>query len=251
MSIATASELEGLLQVGRIVGDVLAALCAAVRPGVTTRELDRLAAGLLARHAARPTPAAEYGFPGAVCISINDEAVHGVPGARVIAPGDLVKLDLTADRDDFVADAARTVVVPPAASQTVRLEACARAAFEAGLAVARPGALARHVGRAIAAEVHRHGFSVLRQLVGHGVGRQIHEPPTVPNYDEPRCRDRLEEGMVITIEPIVAAGCTDVVDADDGWTVHTAGGSLAAHFEETVVVTRRGPVIVTAARCGP
>jgi len=246
MSIATQSELDGLLRIGRIVGRILRSLADRVAPGVTTRELDETCAALLREQGARPTPADKLGFPGAACISVNDEAVHGVPGDRVIQPGDLVKLDLTADLDGFVADAARTVVVAPCAPQAAALEACARAAFEGGLARAQSGARVREIGKAVEREVEKRGFRVLRELVGHGVGRSVHEPPVVFNYDEPRSFDRLHEGLVITIEPIVSNGSRKVVEAGDGWTLRTEDGSLSAHFEETVVITRRGPIVATA-----
>jgi len=178
-------------------------------------------------------------------VSVNDEAVHGIPGPRVLRAGDVVKLDVTADKDGFVADAARTVVVGEAPGPGRRLAECARAAFACALLAARAGNRTRDVGRAVQAEVRRRGFRVLPELAGHGVGRAVHEPPCVPNYDEPRATDLLTEGLVLAVEPIITAGRGRVAAPTDGWTIRTADGSLAAHHEETIVVTRGLPIVVT------
>ena len=218
-----------------------------VRPGVTTAELDAMAAALFAAHGARSAPAMVYGFPGTVLLSINDEIVHGVPGRRALAGGDVVKLDVTVEKDGYVADAARSVVVPPASTAALRLVACAEAAFRAGLSVARAGVRVSEIGRAVEREVRRQGFSVVPDLSGHGVGRTIHEPPTVPNQWDPRQRDVLTDGLVVTIEPLIAVGAARAVTARDGWTICTSDGSLAAHYEHTIVVTRGRPVVLTEA----
>ena len=247
MSIESKADLKGMTAIGRIVGETLKVLVGAAGPGMTTAELDRLCERELAGRGARPTPRHAYGFPGAVCISINDEVVHAIPGPRVIGPGDVVKIDLTADKDGYVADASRTVVMPFARAEASRLAACARSAFDAAMAEARAGRRARDVGRAVEREVRRHGFAVVRQLYGHGVGRAIHEPPSIPNFDDPGCPDRLTDGLVITVEPIVAARSGRAVTTSDGWTVRTLDGSLSAHHEETILITRGEPVVLTAA----
>ncbi len=247
MSIDSAADWAGLREVGRIVRRTLAALERHAKPGVTTAELDRVAAEIFARHGARSAPAIVYGFPGTVLISVNDEVVHGVPGPRRLARGDLVKLDVTAEKDGYVADAARTVVLERGSHVAHRLRACVRAAFARGLDAARAGQRVTAIGRAVEAEVRRRGFSVIRELAGHGVGRTIHEDPTVPNFDDPRQRGLLEEGLVLTIEPIISCGTGHAFQDDDGWTVRTRDGSLAAHHEHTVVITRDRPVLLTAA----
>jgi len=222
-------------------------MAAAVRPGVTTAELDHIGAGVLRENGAESAPPEVYGFPAAVCISVNDEAIHGIPGTRVLQDGDLVKLDLVAEKDGFYADAAVTVrvgVVSPEADALVR---CAERAFRKATTVAVPGNRVHEIGRAVEREVRASGFSVLRELCGHGVGRTIHEEPQVPNYHNPRQRSRLTEGLVITIEPIIAAGTGRAVLQGDRWTVRTGDGSLSAHYEHTVVITRPAPILVTAA----
>ena len=247
MSIKHPRDLEGLTAIGRVVGRVLAHLSQLVRPGVTTDELDRVCEQMLKAENARATPRDVYGYPRHLMVSINDEAVHGLPGARVIKPGDLVSLDLTADRNGYVADAAVTVVVEGANATRRKLAACAQAAFEAGLAEVRPGVSVRRIGRAVEAEVERQGFSVIRELTGHGVGRTIHEAPTVPNFDDPSANTILTEGLVLTIEPIICSGTGRVYTAADRWTLKTQDRSPAAHFEHTIVVRREGPLILTAA----
>lgn len=246
MSIESAGDLQAMKRVGRIVGLILAELQGAVVPGTTTATIDRLCATLLARHGARSGPQLAYGFPGALCISVNDEAVHGVPSARRIRPGDLVKLDLVAEQDGYYGDAAVTVAVPPVSVTARQLAAAARRALDRALSTLRPGRRVTEVGRAIEREVRRSGFVVLRALGGHGVGRAVHEPPAIPNFPDPSERTVLTEGLVIAVEPIICAGSDGIREDADGWTIRTSDGSLAAHHEHTVVVTERGPLILTA-----
>jgi methionyl aminopeptidase len=188
-----------------------------------------------------------YGFPGTVLISVNDEVVHGVPGRRVLHDGDVVKLDVTLEKNGYVADAARTVAVGSATERASRVMACARAAFEAALHVAQAGNRVNEIGRAVESEVRRFGCSVVRGLTGHGVGRTIHEPPSVPNQYDRFQRDVLSEGLVLTIEPLVCDGSGEAVEDQDGWTIRTRDGSLAAHHEHTMVITHGRPVLLTAA----
>ncbi|HXC87354.1 MAG TPA: type I methionyl aminopeptidase [Candidatus Cybelea sp.] len=247
MSITTAEQLEKLRACGVIVAKALRAMTGAVRPGVTTAELSEIGARILAENGAQSSPPLVYNFPGEVCISINDEVVHGVPGLRVIQPGDLVKLDLTAVKDGYHTDSAVSIQVPPAAEKSRELAHCAERAFRQALTAARPGNRARDIGRAVEREVRRRGFQVIRELGGHGVGRTIHEEPSVPNYADPEARHLLTAGLVITIEPIIAAGTGNVSLDRDGWTVRTADGSLSAHYEHTIVITKRDPILLTAA----
>lgn len=247
MSIGSPRDWRGLREVGRVTRQTLDALEQHVRAGVTTAELDGIAAQVLAKNQARSAPAMVYGFPGTVLISINDEIVHGVPGPRRINRGDLVKLDVTVEKDGYVADAARTVVVEGAPESARRLADCVDSALKAALAVARAGVLVNEIGRAVSREVRRCGFFVIRGLTGHGVGRTIHEDPPVPNDYDPWQRDVLTEGLVLTIEPMISAGSRLSQQDRDGWTIRTRDGSLAAHAEHTVVITKRKPIILTAA----
>jgi methionyl aminopeptidase len=247
MSIRTEQEERGMRAAGRIVAEVITEVREAVAPGRTTAELDAIAAAAIARRGAVPAPQALYGFPGAICLSVNDEVVHGVPGPRRLRDGDLLTIDVTLGKEGYIADAAVTVAVGEARPSGRRLIACAEAAFQQALAVVRPGALAWHIGEAVDREVRRHGFRVVRELRGHGVGRAIHEAPEVPNYADRTCRDRLEEGMVLTVEPIITARGAGVHLRPDMWTVCTDDGALAAHFEHTLIVTRHGPSLVTVA----
>jgi methionyl aminopeptidase len=244
MSIESEDELEGLRRAGHAVAVVLRELRRRVQPGVTTAELDALAGRVLRRLGARSAPMLVYGAPCEVFISVNDAAVHGVPGPRRLRRGDLVKLDVTAELDGFYADACRTVPVGRVRPREQRLAAAAQSALKRGLTAARAGASVGAIGAAVQQEVEHRGFSVCAELTGHGIGRRIHEAPTVPNVagDGPE----LTPGLVITVEPIIAAGAGSVHVARDGWTVRTDDGSPSAHAEHTIVVTERAPVLVTA-----
>jgi methionyl aminopeptidase len=245
MSIESSADWDGLRQVARVARLTLDALEARVRPGVTTGELDATAAQMFAVHGARSAPALVYGFPGTVLISVNDEIVHGIPGPRRIAAGDIVKLDVTVEKGGYVADAARSVVVEPASLVAHRLVDCATAAFQAALVVARAGMRVNEIGRAVEGEVRRRGFSVVEGLSGHGVGRTIHEEPTVSNRYDPFQQDVLTEGLVLTIEPMISSGSARVAQDSDGWTLRTRDGSLSAHHEHTLVITRGAPIVLT------
>ena len=246
MSIESNDDLEGVREAGRVTTAILDALVERLREGVTTGELDEIAARILARDCARSAPAMVYGFPGHVLISVNDEIVHGIPGSRRLASGDLVSLDVTVEKDGYVADAARSVVVGEGSATATRLIAAAEAALACGLAVARAGVRVNEIGRAVQGEVRRRGFSVVRGLCGHGVGRTIHEAPEVPNVYDRALRDVLTDGLVLTIEPMISAGSSYPVQGTDGWTLRTRDGSLAAHCEHTLVITKNEPLIVAA-----
>jgi methionyl aminopeptidase len=247
MSIRTQEQLAKLRAIGRIVRAALDRTAAAVRPGVTTAELDKIGARVLADHGAESAPPKVYGFPGALCISVNEEAIHGIPGSRAIGEGDLVKLDLVAEKDGYFADAAVTVTAGPASAAARELVRCAESAFWQGAGAAVAGNRVFDIGRAVEKETRRCGFSVMRELCGHGVGRTIHEAPSVPNYHDPRYRQRLTEGLVITIEPIISAGSGKGVVGSDNWTIRTVDGSLSAHYEHSVVITKSAPILLTAA----
>jgi methionyl aminopeptidase len=229
VSITSPEELEGLQAAGAAVRCVLEAMKSGVRPGITTGELDAMGALVMREHGARAAPAAVYGFPGTNLISVNDEAVHGIPGNRVLQDGDLVKLDVTLEKDGFMADAAETVAVGTVSDEGLRLIACAERAFAKAMLVARESFPVFEIGKAVERQVQRDGFFVIRELGGHGIGRTIHEEPRIPNFADFSASQILTAGLVITVEPIIAAGTGEVVLGPDGWTLRTADGSPSAH----------------------
>jgi len=232
---------------GAVVCLMLEAMKNAVRPGITTAELDEVGADVMRKQGAQSAPALVYGFPGVNCISLNDEAVHGIPGQRALQPGDLVKLDVTVEKNGFMADAAVTVPVGEVTEERQRLIECAERAFAKAMLVARAGFRVSEIGRAVEREVRRCGFSVIRDLGGHGIGRTIHEEPRVPNYADPEANQVLTEGLVITVEPIIAAGSGRSFVANDKWTIVTADHRPSAHYEHTLVITKGAPILLTAA----
>jgi methionyl aminopeptidase len=247
MSINGPEELAGMRAAGAVVCLMLEAMKNAVRPGITTAELDEVGADVMRKHGAQSAPALVYGFPGVNCISLNDEAVHGIPGQRALQPGDLVKLDVTVEKNGFMADAAVTVPVGEVTEERQRLIECAERAFAKAMLVARAGFRVSEIGRAVEREVRRCGFSVIRDLGGHGIGRTIHEEPRVPNYADPEANQVLTEGLVITVEPIIAAGSGRSFVANDKWTIVTADHRPSAHSEHTLVITKGAPILLTAA----
>lgn len=235
---------------GRVVRMMLEAMKAAARSGVTTRELDAIGAEVMRANDAISGPSLIYRFPGISCISVNDEVVHGVPSGRKLRTGDLLKLDVTIQKDGYMADAAETVMVggsPLATGLGPRLADCARRAFDQAMLAARPGNRVRDIGQAVEREVTACGFHVIRDLCGHGIGRTIHEKPSVPNWPDPSASEILTEGLVITVEPIIASKSGRTTMARDGWTVRTADKGLAAHYEHTLVITKDAPMLITAA----
>lgn len=247
MSIETEEDFVGLSRVGKLVGKTLKALSESLEPGVSPIELDAYCAEMLTQAGAAAAPQRIYGFPGTVMVSVNAQAVHGFPSDIPLQPGDLVKLDLTAELDGYMADAAVTVALPPSSPQKRNLVACAESAFARALNVARAGRRINEIGKAIEAETRWYGFHVLRELHSHGVGRSIHEYPSIPNYYDPKLRGVLTEGLVLTIEPILSVGSSEVQIEADGWTCTTRDGSLAVHYEHTVVITQNRPLLLTAA----
>jgi methionyl aminopeptidase len=246
MSVESREQLVGLRRAGRLVAATLRVLRDAVRPGITTAQLDATAAAMFAAHGARSGPILTYGYPGSICISVGDEVVHGIPGPRLLRAGQLVKLDVAAELDGYHADAAITVPVADVDGRARRLMVATHAGLTAGIRAAQPGATLRDVGAAVERAVRARGFSVIRELTGHGIGRGMHEDPTVFNWAAPGAsRVRLEPGLVFTIEPMVAAGNPAITLGRDGWTVRTVDGSPAAHEEHTIMVAEHGPVVLT------
>jgi methionyl aminopeptidase len=246
MSIETHAELFGMRAAGAVVAQTLAEMRRAVRPGVTTDDLDRVAADVFEAAGARSGPQLDYDFPGVTCISVNDEAIHGIPGPRELEPGDLVKLDVTAELNGFYADACDTVSVGYGSPLAQQLVASARRALSAAMRVATAGAPLNGIGAVVERSVAADGFSVCAELTGHGIGRRIHEEPTVANTWLPDFDTPLREGTALTIEPVIAAGDGKLRAMADGWTVCTADRSLSAHVEHTVVIRRGRPLVLTA-----
>lgn len=236
-------EVELIRASARLVGQCLLMLSREVRPGVSTLELDRMAEAFIRDSGGEPAFKGYRGFPASICASINEEVVHGIPSAkRFLREGDIVSLDIGVKREGFFGDAARTFPVGEVSSTATRLLDATERALEAGIAQARPGNRVSDISAAIEREVMRHRFRVVRALVGHGIGRELHEEPQVPNYGRMGEGPKLKEGMVLAIEPMVNAGTAEVLTLSDQWTVVTADRSLSAHFEHTVAIGSEGPV---------
>jgi methionyl aminopeptidase len=230
---------------GAIQARCIRMLRAKCRPGVTTAELDEAAERFIASQGAEPSFKGYRGFPGSICTSPNSMVVHGIPGPYQLKRGDIISLDVGVTKDGWVADAAITVPVGPVTAQARKLLDATREALLAGTEQARPQNRLGDVSAAIQRQVELEGFSIIRSLVGHGIGRDMHEDPQIPNYGEPGKGPGLEPGMVLAIEPMVNAGTPQVRVGEDNWAVYSADGSLAAHFEFTVAVTEDGPRILT------
>jgi methionyl aminopeptidase len=252
VTIKRASEIESMRAAGRILADILDVLHAELRPGVTTGELDEIAARMM-RDAGAVSSFKGYGsnppFPGVICSSINDEVVHGIPSPRRrLADGDLVKIDVGCIVDGWHADCARTWPVGTPSPEMAELIEATRRGMEAGIAAAIPGNHLGDIGHAIESVAHEHGYGMVRAFVGHGIGQAMHEDPQVPNYGRPGAGMLIEAGMCFAIEPMFNLGGDDVYVEDDGWTVRTADGARSAHFENTIAVTANGPDVLTERR---
>lgn len=246
MTVETDADIAGLKAAGHAVSTVLNRMLDAIRPGMTTRELDEMGARWLAEFGAVSAPASSYGFPGATCISINEEAAHGIPGGRVIAKGDVVNVDVSAVLDGYYADTGGTRIVPPATPTKTQLVFAARYALEQALKEVRHGARMNRIGHAIERVAKAHRFKIIENLCSHGVGRSLHEEPEyIPGYYDARDTRVLKEGMVITIEPFLSTRSTVVEEQADGWTLAGVKGNLSAQFEHTLIVTRGAPIVVT------
>ena len=245
MTIESENDIEALKRVGAVVSSVLAAMLDRIEPGMTTAELDEVGAKLLAGHGARSAPQVMYDFPGATCISINEEAAHGIPGLRRIEPGDLVNVDVSAELNGYFADTGGTRIVDPATPLKTRLCHATRMALDAALVEARAGNRINRIGKAIERVAKAHGFKTIRNLAGHGVGRSLHEEPEgIVSYFDASDKRVLREGMVIAIEPFLSTKSTSVRETGDGWTL-AAPGNLSAQYEHTLIVTRGAPIVLT------
>ena len=246
MTIETHDDVVALQRIGRIVSSVLQRMLDAAEPGMTTRDLDRLGARLLEAHGARSAPQLTYDFPGCTCISINEEAAHGIPGDRIIGAGDVLNVDVSAELDGYFADTGGTTVVPPSTAQKTRLCHATRSALAEAMKAARAGQPINRIGAAIARTARAYGFKVIENLGSHGVGRALHEPPGhIPGYFDPADRRVLQDGMVITIEPFLSTKSRIVTETADGWTLAGAKGNLSAQYEHTMIITKGAPIVVT------
>lgn len=239
------SEIEKLRRVNQLVARILAELQAMVAPGVTTAEIDALAEARVRAAGATPAFKGYHGYPATVCASVNEQVVHGIPSNRRLVEGDIVSIDMGARLDGFYGDCAVTVPVGRVSAEAARLLQVTEEALFHGIEAVKPGARVSDIGAAVQRHVEAHGFSVVREFVGHGIGTSLHEEPQIANYGPPGRGPRLAEGMVLAIEPMVNAGKAAVKVLADGWTAVTRDGSLSAHFEHTVVVTREGCEILT------
>jgi methionyl aminopeptidase len=245
IALRSPDDIARIREAGQVVHEVLEALAVAALPGVTTLELGRLAAERTRARGASPAFLGYHGYPASLCISVNEEVIHGIPSGRALREGDLVGLDFGAVLRGWYADSASTVVVGRGAARAIALAEATSTALARAIAAARPGGTIGDIGAAVQATAEAGGWAVVRDFVGHGVGRRLHEPPHVPNYGTAGTGPVLRPGMVLAIEPMLTAGGHRVRTLADGWTAVTADGSLAAHFEHTVAVTEDGPVVLT------
>jgi methionyl aminopeptidase len=239
------AEIERMRAANALVADVLAQLAGTVKPGVTTQDLDVLAERLVRAAGAEPAFKGYRGYPATLCASVNEQVVHGIPSARKLVEGDIISLDMGVKLNGFYGDSAVTVPVGRVSEDAQRLLRVTQEALDRGIAQVRVGGRISDIGHAIQQHVESHGFSVVREFVGHGIGASLHEEPQIANYGEPGRGPRMAEGMVLAIEPMVNMWRPHVRVLSDGWTAVTRDNSLSAHFEHTVAVTKEGPVILT------
>ncbi|MDZ7938608.1 MAG: type I methionyl aminopeptidase [Rhodoferax sp.] len=246
MTIETQDDVVALQRIGRIVSMTLQTMLDAAEPGMTTRELDQIGERLLEQHGARSAPKLTYNFPGFTCISINEEAAHGIPGDRIIRAGDVLNVDVSAELGGYFADTGGTRVVPPTTAQKTRLCHATRTALNEAMKCARAGQPINRIGAAIERTAKAYGFKVIENLGSHGVGRALHEEPEhIQGYFDPSDTRILQEGMVITIEPFLSTKSRIVEEGADGWTLAGVRGNLSAQYEHTMIITQGAPIVVT------
>ena len=246
MRIESDRDLRGMKRIGEICGLTLTLMLDSAEAGMSTRALDDIGRDFLLKMGAVSAPIQAYEFPGYTCISLNDEAAHGVPRKdRFIRAGDLLNVDVSAVLEGYWGDTGATIIVPPARADFVTLCQATCRALQLSIEMARPGQRANAIGRAVEKFAKRHGYRTLRELGGHGVGRHIHEKPSIPNYHNKRNRDVLQDGMVLTLEPFLNTGRGRIETAEDGWTLRTVDGSVSAQYEHTVIINGDDPILVT------
>jgi methionyl aminopeptidase len=245
MIAKTEQDINGLKEIGRICASIRDELVKKAKPGVTTKELDEIAGEMFKKEGALSAPKGEYDFPGYTCISINEEVAHGIPRNRVIQEGDLVNIDVSGSKNGYFADTGISIVVGQGEEALAKICEVAKLAFEAGIKKAKPGSKASGLGKAAYQTARQHGFTVIKNLTGHGIGRKIHESPEyIFNYHEPSDRTLLKEGMVIAFEPFISTLEEEVFEAGDNWTYITEQ-SFVAQYEHTMIITKDGPIILT------
>lgn len=247
MSIENDNDLKALRMIGKIVAQCLQFMSKNLEPGITTLELDELGRCFLEKHGAKSAPKLVYNFPGTTCISVNEEAAHGIPSAStILKAGDLVNIDVSAELNGYFADTGGSFIIPPETTLKQKLCMAAQSALHLAMNEAKANARLNRIGYAVEQEARRHGFTVIENIGSHGVGRALHEEPDfIPNYFDPKDKRILKEGQVITIEPFVSSGGTEVFDTGDGWTLATHPGIFTAQFEHTMVITKDKPLIMT------
>ena len=246
MQIESDRDLRGMKRIGEICGLTLKLMLDSAEAGMSTRDLDDIGRDFMLKMGAVSAPVQAYEFPGYTCISLNDEAAHGIPRKdRFIHAGDLLNVDVSAALEGYWGDTGATIIVPPARADFVKLCQTTRNALQLAIEMARPGQRARAIGRAVEKYAKRRGYRTLRELGGHGVGRHIHEKPSIPNFHNRRNRDVLKDGMVLTLEPFLNAGRGKIKQAEDGWTLRTVDGSVSAQYEHTVIINGDSPILVT------
>ncbi len=247
ITIKSQKDIGYMRDAGRILGETFKELEKSIKPGITTGELDKIAEDYIIKRGSRPAFKGLYGFPASICASVNDEVVHGIPGSRVLQDGDIISVDLGSEVNGFYGDSARTFPVGNISDEAKDLLKVTEEALFKGIEQAVDGNHVSDISHAVQEYVEAHGYSVVRDYVGHGIGRQMHESPQVPNYGRPGHGPRLKEGMALAIEPMVNAGAYDVRVLDNDWTVVTVDGKISAHFEHSVAITKGKPIILTKA----
>lgn len=245
ISVKNKDQLKLMREAGRITGEALVLAGESIKPGMTTKQLDTIIRHHIEKSGAKPSFLGYGGFPGSACISINNEVIHGIPSARVIEEGDIVKVDVGAFYKGFHGDSANTFAVGKVSGEAMRLIEVTKESFWRGIAEAKPGNRVGDIGYAVQSYVEENGFSVVRRYVGHGVGAELHESPDVPNFGTKGRGVRLCSGMTIAVEPMVNIGAPDVIEKSDKWTVVTADGTLSAHYEHTIAITDDGVIVLT------
>lgn len=248
MIVKTEQDINGLKEIGKIVAAIRDEMVNKTKPGITTKELDDLAGELFKKYGASSGPKDLYDFPGFTCISVNEAVAHGIPNDRAIVDGDLVNIDVSGSKDGYFADTGVSFVVGDQEKHEDLVKLCeaAKEAFQAGLTKIKPGAKQNGIGKAVFNSAKKNGYTVIKNLTGHGVGRSLHEPPNhILNYFDPWDNDLLKEGMVIAFEPFVSTGDEEVYEKGDGWTFETRNKSYVAQYEHTIIITKNEPIIVT------
>ncbi len=242
----TTEEIESLRRIGAVVAATIEEMRRHLEPGITTGELDDIGRAVLNEHGAQSAPELVYDFPGATCISVNERAAHGIPGELEVQPGDLVNIDVSAELDGFFADSGASFGVDPVDGDKQKLLDSTKEALEKAMSMARHGRPVKMVGRVVEGLAQDRGFTVIRNLGGHGIGRKLHQKPSfIPHFYDRREKRRFSEGQVLTLEPFLAMGARRVDELDDGWTLRTENHGLVAQFEHTMIITRGEPIVLT------